>query len=174
MRVYLRYGLRRVSCRACGVVAEAVPWCDVTTARFTTRFEDAVGFLVQRCDTTSVQEMFDSAWVCITSTALGVFAIVPRQGAGNAFPILTSTEDAVGHCLLTANLNSLPVEAVLRQKINGLHLNYFHLKQVAIIPREWYDRALDSESTFAMFVASRVLELTYTAWDLKAFALDCG
>ena len=25
VRVYLRYGLRRVSCRACGVVAEAVP-----------------------------------------------------------------------------------------------------------------------------------------------------
>ena len=64
-RVYLRYGLRRVSCRACGVVAEAVPWCDVTTARFTTRFEDAVGFLVPRCDTTSVQEMFDSAWVTV-------------------------------------------------------------------------------------------------------------
>ena len=63
--MYLRYGLRRVSCRACGVVAEAVPWCDVTTARFTTRFEDAVGFLVPRCDTTSVQEMFDSAWVTV-------------------------------------------------------------------------------------------------------------
>ena len=50
VRVYLRYGLRRVSCRVCGVVAEAVPWCDSTTARFTTRFEEAVGFLVQRCD----------------------------------------------------------------------------------------------------------------------------
>ena len=50
VRVYVRYGLRRVSCRVCGVVAEAVPWCDSTTARFTTPFEEAVGFLVQRCD----------------------------------------------------------------------------------------------------------------------------
>ena len=65
VRVYLRYGLRRVSCRTCGVVAEAVPWCDVTTARFTTRFEEAVGFLVQRCDKTSVQEMFNVAWVTV-------------------------------------------------------------------------------------------------------------
>ena len=64
-RVALRYGLRRVSCRTCGVVAEAVPWCDVTTARFTTRFEEAVGFLVQRCDKTSVQEMFNVAWVTV-------------------------------------------------------------------------------------------------------------
>ena len=65
VRIYLRYGLRRVACRTCGVVAEAVPWADVTTARFTTRFEEAVGFLVQRCDKTSVQEMFNIAWVTV-------------------------------------------------------------------------------------------------------------
>ena len=65
VRVYVRYGLRRVSCRVCGVVAEAVPWCDNTTARFTTPFEEAVGFLVQRCDQTSVQEMFRVAWVTV-------------------------------------------------------------------------------------------------------------
>ena len=47
------------------MVAEAVPWCDLTTARFTTRFEEAVGFLVQRCDKTSVQEMFNVAWVTV-------------------------------------------------------------------------------------------------------------
>ena len=65
VRVYVRYGLRRVSCRVCGVVAEAVPWCDNTTARFTTPFEEAVGFLVQRCDQTSVQEIFRVAWVTV-------------------------------------------------------------------------------------------------------------
>ena len=65
VEVYLRYGLRRVACPACGVVVEAVPWCERTTARFTTRFEDAVGFLVQRCDQTSVQEMFNIAWVTV-------------------------------------------------------------------------------------------------------------
>ena len=65
VRVYIRYGLRRVSCCVCGVVAEAVPWCDNTTARFTTPFEEAVGFLVQRCDQTSVQEMFRIAWVTV-------------------------------------------------------------------------------------------------------------
>ena len=47
------------------VVAEAVPWCDNTTARFTTPFEEAVGFLVQRCDQTSVQEKFRVAWVTV-------------------------------------------------------------------------------------------------------------
>ena len=65
VRVYVRYGLRRVSCRVCGVVVEDVPWCDSTTARFTIPFEEAVGFLVQRCDQTSVQEMFRVAWVTV-------------------------------------------------------------------------------------------------------------
>jgi transposase len=65
VRVYLRYGLRRVSCPKCGVVAEEVPWCGITTSRFTTPFEDAVGFLTQRCDKTSVKEMFSIAWVTV-------------------------------------------------------------------------------------------------------------
>ena len=65
VRVYLRYGLRRVSCPKCGVVAEEVPWSDITTSRFTIPFEDAVGFLTQRCDKTSVKEMFSIAWVTV-------------------------------------------------------------------------------------------------------------
>ena len=65
VRVYVRYGLRRVSCRVRGVVAEDVPWCDSPTARFAARFEEAVDFLVQRCDKTSVQEMFSVAWVTV-------------------------------------------------------------------------------------------------------------
>lgn len=65
VRVYLRYAVRRVTCWKSGVVAEHVPWCDSSTSRFTTRFEDAVGFLTQRCDKTSVQEMFSIAWVTV-------------------------------------------------------------------------------------------------------------
>jgi len=65
VQVFLRYGLRRVSCPNCGVLAEHVPWCDTTTSRFTTSFEEAVGFLVQRCDKTSVQEMFRIAWATV-------------------------------------------------------------------------------------------------------------
>ena len=33
---------------------------------------------------------------------------------------------------------------------------------------DWTDSILQTE------LASRVLELTYTAWDLEAFATDCG
>jgi transposase len=80
VRVYLRYGLRRVFCPDCGVVAEHVPWCDITTSRFTSSFEDAVGFLTQRCDKTSVQEMFSIAWVTVGEI---VKRVVGRYRPGN-------------------------------------------------------------------------------------------
>lgn len=65
VRVYLQYAPRRVWCPKCGVKAEKVPWCDSTSSRFTSAFEEAVGFLVQRCDKTSVTEMFGIAWVTV-------------------------------------------------------------------------------------------------------------
>jgi transposase len=63
--VSLRYAPRRVRCPRCGVVVERVPWSAVTTARFTTAFEEAVGFLAQRCDKTSITQMFRIAWVTV-------------------------------------------------------------------------------------------------------------
>jgi transposase len=87
VRVYLRYAPRRVNCPKDGVVAERVPWCDTTTSRFTTRFEDAVGFLVQRCDKTSVQEMFGIAWVTVGAIAERV---VDRHGPEDPLDGLTA------------------------------------------------------------------------------------
>lgn len=63
--VYLRYAPRRVDCPRCGVVAEKVPWSEHPAARFTTPFEQAVSFLTQRCDKTSVTKMFGIAWATV-------------------------------------------------------------------------------------------------------------
>lgn len=62
IRVYLAYSPRRVCCRTCGVVVEQVPWSEDPRSRFTTDFEESVGYLVQRCDKTSVHEFFQVAW----------------------------------------------------------------------------------------------------------------
>lgn len=63
--VYLRYALRRVQCPRCGVVVEKVPWCEHGASRFTTPFEEAVAFLTQRTDKTSVKDMFGIAWATV-------------------------------------------------------------------------------------------------------------
>jgi hypothetical protein len=56
----------------------------------------------------------------------------------------------------------------VRQKIGGTHLTYGYLKQLPVIPPHTYTPALLD------FIVPRVLELTYTAWDLQPFARDVG
>lgn len=112
-----------------------------------------------------------------TSTALGVFAVIPRQGVGNAFPLALATADAPSHAMLLANLNSLTTEYILRLKCNGLHLNYFYLKQLPVLPPTTYAQPCvwsGQGQTLESWLLPRVLELTYTAWDLEPFAQDCG
>lgn len=69
---------------------------------------------------------------------------------------------------LYANLNSLVLDYIAKQKVGGVNLNFFFVKQFPILPPSAYTTAdLD-------FIVPRVLELTYTAWDLKPFAEDLG
>jgi len=53
-----------------------------------------------------------------------------------------------------------------RQKVGGTHLTYGYLKQLPVLPPDRY-----SEADLA-FIVPRVLELTFTAHDLKAWGQD--
>jgi hypothetical protein len=68
-------------------------------------------------------------------------------------------------CLL-GNLNSLSFDYLVRQKLAGTHLSDYITKQLPVLPPSTYTPA-DID-----FIAPRVLELVYTAWDIKAFADD--
>ena len=70
--------------------------------------------------------------------------------------------------LLIANLNSLVLDYVARQKIGGVSLSYFILKQLPVLPPELYT------PEDIKFISDRVLELVYTAWDMQLFAQDMG
>ena len=65
-----------------------------------------------------------------------------------------------------ANFCSLVFDFITRHKVGGTHMNFFIVKQLPVLPPDRYSRA-DID-----FIAPRVLELTYTAWDLQPFAED--
>lgn len=65
-RMWLRYAPRRVQCRRCGVVNEAVPWAS-SAGPFTTAFEEAVAYLAQVTDKTTVTRVMGIAWVTVGS-----------------------------------------------------------------------------------------------------------
>jgi hypothetical protein len=62
---------------------------------------------------------------------------------------------------LVANLNGLVFDFVARQKIGGMSLSHFILKQLPVLPPSFY-RAAD-----VAYVGARVLELVYTADALR-------
>ena len=68
MRLFLRYDLRRVSCRRCGVRVEKVPWA-APGSWFTYDFEHRVAYLTQRADKTTVMELMGIAWATVGDIA---------------------------------------------------------------------------------------------------------
>ena len=69
-------------------------------------------------------------------------------------------------CLLGL-FNSFPFDYIVRQKLQGLNLSDYITYQIAV-PSE------DTILSRADFIIPRVVELSYTAWDLEPFAKDCG
>ncbi len=99
-----------------------------------------------------------------------------RSAVGDSlFLALPGATPAAVACL-AACLSSFVVDYVARQKIGGTNFNYYIFRQLPILPPASYDMAApwDPRTSIASWVCWRVLELTYTAWDLKGFAGDFG
>ncbi|MCF3609030.1 N-6 DNA methylase [Planktothrix agardhii 1033] len=103
-----------------------------------------------------------------TNERTAIFSILPRVAVNHKAPLLLSDKSVQYISCLVANFNSLIFDFVTRQKVGGTSLSFFIVKQLPVIPPNWYTPE-DIE-----FISSRVLELVYTAYDMKPFAQDMG
>lgn len=102
-----------------------------------------------------------------TNERTAIFSLLPRVGVGNKVPILLfENVTAVQLSALLGNTASIVFDVVARQKLGGMTMNFFYVKQFPILPPNAYT-AQD-----IAFIVPRVLELTYTAWDMAPFAAD--
>jgi hypothetical protein len=104
-----------------------------------------------------------------------IAGVIPAVGVGNQFPLMfVARPEAL--TVLIANLSAFAFDYVARQKVGGTHVNFFILEQLPVVPPDAYARAApwDSGRSLERWISPRVLELTYTAWDLKGFARDLG
>ena len=92
---------------------------------------------------------------------------LPISAVGDKAPLFFVNEPSKA-LLLTGVLNSLACDYAMRQKLGATDISQFYAKQLPVIPPHTYTQALPD------FIVPRVLELTYTAWDLQAFAQDVG
>lgn len=98
-----------------------------------------------------------------------IASVLPRAAVGNNLPLMLLDSDLGPRVAgLLANLSALVLDFVGRNKVGGVHLNFFIAKQLPVLPPDTY-----GESDLA-FIAPRVLELTYTAHDLKPWAEALG
>jgi hypothetical protein len=95
-------------------------------------------------------------------------AIFPAVGAGNSLHLVMPNEknSAASVGVLSGSMSSLVLDFVARTKLGGINFNFFIPKQLPVLAPSAYTR-----SDFDKIVP-RVLELTFTANDLKCFYND--
>jgi hypothetical protein len=95
-----------------------------------------------------------------------IATVFPRCAVGNKIPLMFTDTSHERIAALVANLSSLVLDFVARQKIGGTTLNFYLLFQFPVIPPTGY-----AEADLA-FIVPKLLELAYTSDSMASFALD--
>ncbi len=119
-------------------------------------------------------------WRDITNTTnerTVIASVLPRVGVGNKIPLMLFRAEHLSQVPgLVSNLGAFAYDYAARQKIGGTTLNFFIYQQLPVLPPSTYSAPApwSPEESLADWLRPRVLELTYTAWDLEPFARDLG
>ena len=103
-----------------------------------------------------------------TNERTAIFSLLPPVGVGNTLPLVLPHAELAAEpmaCFL-ANTCALVFDYITRQKIGGTHLTFSYLRQLPLLPPAAYT------PVELRFIVPRVLELVFTAWDIKPFADD--
>jgi len=107
-----------------------------------------------------------------------IASLAPFYGFGNSLPLFLFTEKhsslyQKAAPLLLANLNAMVLDYILRQKVPGQNLNLYILEQLPFISPDMFEQKIGGQK-IADFIREQVLHLTYTAVDMRPFAIDMG
>lgn len=110
-------------------------------------------------------------WRDITNTTnerTCLISVFPRTAVAHTLRVAFVEVQTREVATLIACLSSYMFDFLARQKVGGTHLTVETLKQLPVLRPEGIS------SVYSSLIFPRVLELTYTAWDMEGFALDCG
>jgi hypothetical protein len=102
--------------------------------------------------------------------------VIPLAGVGNKIPLILSKCEPQMLGILFANLSSYALDFCARQKIGSATLNFFILKQFAVLTPEYLVRSGHwiSPRHVCDWFSPRLVELAFTAYDVEPFARDLG
>jgi hypothetical protein len=116
----------------------------------------------------------------ITSAGLWrttIYSVLPKCGASNKIPLVFFQESCLRFAAsYLACMNSFVLDFVSRQKLGGASYSFFIKRQLPIPPPSAFEPVADWDRSVHLeeWLRRRVLELTYTAWDIEPFAKDFG
>jgi hypothetical protein len=102
-----------------------------------------------------------------------ICSVIPLAAVGNSFPLVLPTQDAN---LLCACWSTFIFDYVVRQKIAGSNFNFFVLKQLPVLYPNTFSSSAPWSGADALdtWIRTRMLELSYTTYDMTEFAQDVG
>lgn len=95
-----------------------------------------------------------------------VAAVIPRYPAGDSLKFIYADGGSGDELYLAGCLNSFVVDYVLRQKASGGNASLFIVEQLPVL--------MVRDPQLLSWLQCRLVELTYTAWDLQGYAANCG
>jgi hypothetical protein len=106
-----------------------------------------------------------------------IACFLPRVALVNSAPILLTTPGTSRRreSCLVANLNSFVYDFIARQKVGGVHLNFFLVEQFPTLPPDTYAEKCpwSKQETLEAWISERVLKLSCTAEDMIPLAKAC-
>ncbi|MBF8173357.1 SAM-dependent DNA methyltransferase [Streptomyces olivaceus] len=112
--------------------------------------------------------------VCRASDQRTVIAsVLPRTAVGHKFPLMFPERLPE---LLLANLSAYVLDFAAKQKYAGASLAYFTFEQLPVLPPDEYAKPVPwlGEQPPESWIRSRVLELTYTSYEMAPWAEHLG
>jgi hypothetical protein len=105
-----------------------------------------------------------------------IASLMPRFGAGDSLNIILSDQPPQLLACVYGALTSFALDYLSRQKVGGSNLTYNYFKQFPVPAPALFTQACPwaPGQTVSEWLLPRILELTYTSWDLEPFARDCG
>lgn len=108
----------------------------------------------------------------VTNERTIISSVVPRIGTGHKILLMFPTGSPEQIACLLANLNSISLDYVARQKLGGTSAAYFIIKQLPLLSLDRYEehKPWTNDKPMWQWLAEKVLELVYVTDELKPFA----
>ncbi len=100
---------------------------------------------------------------------------IHRSGIGHTAPAIDYEYGrSIASALVLANLNSLPLDWSARFSMGGVHMSFFILKQLPVLPPAMYLKKSNCGCPYVQLIVPRVLELSYSSNEMDGFARGLG